>query len=58
MIILYKIGENFVVILHIYVARAIFLICYYDQDTEYERLETQMSTSQLIFTHKNILKAL
>ena len=34
--ILYKMGENMVVIFHIYVARAIFLLFYDDQDTESE----------------------
>ena len=40
------------VILHIYGARAIFLLFYDDQDTENELCKIQTSTSQLIFTHK------
>ena len=46
------------VILHIYEARAIFLLFYDDQDTESEYQGIEMSTSQLIFTHNNIPKAL
>ena len=45
------------VILHIYGDRPIFLLFYDDQDTETEEWEMQMSTSQLIFTHKNTPKA-
>ena len=33
---LFKMEENIVVILHIYGARSVFLLFYYDQDTENE----------------------
>ena len=46
------------VMIHIYGARGIFLLFYDDQDTTSEYWEIEMSTSQLIFTHKNISKAL
>ena len=45
-------------ILHIYGAKSIFMLFYDDQDTESELCGIKMSTFQLIFTHKNILKAL
>ena len=45
-------------ILHIYGARAVFLIFCVHQDTESDSCEIEMSTSQPIFTHKNISKAL
>ena len=46
------------VILHIHGARAVFVLFYDDQDTEKDLCEIQISTSQLIFTNKNISKAL
>ena len=45
-------------ILHIYVARAIFLLFYDDQDTENELRGIEISTYKLIFTHKNISKSI
>ena len=56
--IFYKMAENIVVILRIYGARTIFLLFCDDKDTEYEQQEIEMNTSQLIFTHKNISRAL
>ena len=50
--------RNFVLILHIYGARAIFLLFYYHLDTEYESCEIEMSIYQTIFRHDNIPKAL
>ena len=50
--------ENFVVILHIYGARANFLLFCYHQDTKYEYSEIEMKISQPIFTNKNITKAI
>ena len=47
-----------VVMLHIYWARAIFLLFYDDQDILSTYCEIQMSTYQLIFTHTNISKNL
>ena len=44
------------VILHIYGARAIFLLFFDDQDTESESWEEKMITSKLIFTHKIYIK--
>ena len=36
MIIPYKIGESVVLIFSIYEARTIYLLCYYDRDTEFD----------------------
>ena len=52
--ILYKKRENTVVILHIYGDRDIFLLFYGKRDTLSTYCEMEISTSQLIFTHKNI----
>ena len=46
------------VILHIYKDRGIFLLFYDDQDTASDQWEIKMITFQVIFTHKNISKAL
>ena len=45
-------------IIHIYGARAIFLLFCDNQDTESESCEIEMSISQPIFTHKKIPKNL
>ena len=45
-------------IIHIYVTRAIYLLFYDDQDTASEYCEIQTQTFQVIFTHKDIAKAL
>ena len=49
--------KDTVAIIHIYGARGSFILYYDDQDTESDEWEIKMSTSQLIFTHKNIPKA-
>ena len=54
--IIYKMGEKNRVIHHIYVTGSIYLLFYDEQDTGYEYCEIQASTSQLIFTYKNISK--
>ena len=46
------------VIIHIYRARATFILVYDEQDTDSEKIEIQMRTYQIIITHKNISKAL
>ena len=46
------------VILHIYKDRGILLLFYDDQDTASDQWEIKMITFQVIFTHKNISKAL
>ena len=56
--ILYKMGENVVLIPHIYGDRAISLLFYDDKYTLSTDSEIEMSTSQLTFTHKNIPKIL
>ena len=50
--------QNIVSIIHIYGARAIFLLFCDHQDTESESREVEMRISQPIFTHKNISKYL
>ena len=43
-------GENFVVVLHIYGDRAVLLLFCDHQDIEYESCEIEMIISQLILT--------
>ena len=50
--ILYKMGVIVLVVIHIYVDRAIFVLFYYDQDTLSTYCEIQIGISQLIYTHK------
>ena len=52
--ILYKMGENIVVILHIYGDRAISLLFYDEKDTLSTYFEIGMRIPKLIFKHKNI----
>ena len=49
-LILYKIGENVLVMLHIYGAIAIFIIFYYHQDTESESQEMEIGIAVPIIT--------
>ena len=53
-----KWNKDTVIILHINSSRGIFLLCYGDKDTLCTEYEIQMTISQLIFTHKNISKAI
>ena len=46
------------VIFHIYGAIAIFLLFYDHKDTLFTECELEMTISQLIFTNKNISKAI
>ena len=50
-------GKNIVEIMHIYVARAIFLLFYDNQGTELESWEIEIGVAGPIFSQK-ILKAL
>ena len=50
--------ENILVILHIYFARAIFLILCDPQDAKSDACEIEISISQPIFTQKYISKSL
>ena len=56
MSILYKIGENIGVIIHITVVVAIFMIFYDDNNTDSKSFIIEMSMSQLILTHIHVLR--
>ena len=49
--ILYRMGENIVVVIHIYGARAVLLLFYDDKNTISTKCEIKMSIYQLIFTY-------
>ena len=53
-----KMRENILAIIRIYGARAILLIFYYNQDTEYESQEIDIGVAQPLFTNKNIPKTI